>query len=178
MYFETERLLLRPLSLVDYAVFENGEEPDWQGFGITNPYRHLIEGPSPLKHRIRRIKTVPEYSEIALLLAIDKSSSEIFGLAGFHDLPDEKGMIEIGFSIVSEKQNQGFGTELLLGIWTMILKRIDVKILRYTVAPDNAPSIHIIEKYGFELVGQQIDEEDGVDLIYEIDRKKFSEQFL
>ncbi|MEI7930216.1 MAG: hypothetical protein WCH97_01740, partial [Actinomycetes bacterium] len=48
-----------------------------------------------------------------------------------------------------------------------ISKRPDVTILRYTVAPDNGPSIHIINKLGFDKVGEQMDPEDGLELIYE-----------
>jgi RimJ/RimL family protein N-acetyltransferase len=52
-------------------------------------------------------------------------------------------------------------------MWDFIGKRSDVKVLRYTVSPDNAPSMHIIKSLNFELVGEQIDEEDGLELIYE-----------
>jgi RimJ/RimL family protein N-acetyltransferase len=151
--------------MADYCSFEAGLEPSWNG--LTNPYKHLIEGPSPLAFRIPRVKNDPSFADIAIILAINKSSNEVIGSAGFHDFPDEAGMIEIGFGIVPEMQNQGFGQELLIGMWQMICKRPDVKILRYTVAPDNVPSLHIINKLGFTKVGEQIDPEDGLELIYE-----------
>ena len=165
MAFETTRLWCHPISLDEYQSFENGIEPNWDSF--SNPYRHLIEGPSPLVHRIPRVKKSPEFAEIGLVLAVEKSTKEIIGSAGFHDFPNQDGMIEIGFGIVPEKQNQGFGTELLHGMWTMICRRSDVKTLRYTVSPTNAPSLHIISKLGFALIGEQLDEEDGPELIYE-----------
>jgi len=163
--FETDRLRCESLSPADYLSFEAGIEPSWAGF--TNPYRHLIEGPSPLAYRIPRVKKDPSFADIAVVLAINKSTNEVVGSAGFHDFPNEEGMIEIGFGIVLEMQNQGFGQELLIGMWKMICKRTDVKVLRYTVAPDNAPSMHIINKLGFEKVGEQIDPEDGLELIFE-----------
>ena len=52
--FETERLICKPLSLLDYASFELGEEPQWKGF--SNPHRYLVDVPGPLVHRI--LKTV------------------------------------------------------------------------------------------------------------------------
>jgi RimJ/RimL family protein N-acetyltransferase len=45
----------------------------------------------------------------------------------------------------------------------------EVKLLRYTVSPHNEPSIAIITKFGFPLIGEQMDEEDGLELIYEVD---------
>ena len=82
-------------------------------------------------------------------------------------------MIEIGFGIVPERQNLGFGKELLHGMWKMICKEPDVKILRYTVSPENAPSVHIIKNLGFLEVGKQIDDEDGIELIFEMPKEDY-----
>lgn len=169
--FHTERLVCYPLLVSDYSDFAAGREPHWSDF--TNPFKHLIEGPSPLAHRIPRVKTHPLFAEIGLILAVQKSTMQIIGSAGFHDLPDKNGMIEVGFGIVDNKQNNGFGTELLIGMWKMICQRSDVQTLRYTVSPENAPSMHIVKKMGFTLKGEQIDPEDGVELIYEQSVQEF-----
>ena len=105
--------------------------------------------------------------------AVEKVTGEIVGSSGFHDFPDANGMIEIGYGIVPQKQNQGFGKELLLGSWNWIANFPGVKTLRYTVAPDNAPSIHVINSLGFDFKGEQIDPEDGVELIYELEIEKY-----
>jgi RimJ/RimL family protein N-acetyltransferase len=173
MNFKTNRLECFPLTLDDHAEFEAGREPKWNGF--SNPFKHLIEGPNPLVHRIPRVKKDPLFAEIGLVLAI--AGRELIGSAGFHDFPDENGMIEIGFGIVPEKQGIGYGTELLHGMWRAISERPDVKILRYTVSPDNAPSMHIIKKLEFELVGEQMDDEDGLELIYELPIKEYLKNF-
>lgn len=175
MKFETERLFCRSLTLQEYEEFEAGCEPKWNGF--TNPYKCLVEGPSPLKYRIPRVKKDPSFAEIALVIAISKDQKEIVGSAGFHLFPDEEGMIEIGFGIVPEMQNKGYGKELLHGMWLMISSRTDVKTLRYTVTPDNAPSVHIIKSLGFNLVGEQMDEEDGLELIYELPLQEYLQNF-
>jgi [ribosomal protein S5]-alanine N-acetyltransferase len=169
--FETARLRCQSLTLEDYATFEAGNKPNWTGF--TNPYNHLLEEPTPLPFRIPRVKANPEFAEIAIILAISKDRNEVVGSAGFHDFPDENGMIEIGYGIAPEMQNQGFGTELLLGMWKLICARTDVKILRYTVSPDNAPSLHLVRKLGFTEIGVQIDPEDGPELIFEMAKEEF-----
>lgn len=171
LQFSTFRLDCHSLSLDDYATFESGTEPIWNGF--SNPFKHLIEGPSPLAFRIPRVKKEPSFAEIGLIIAVERESKLIIGSAGFHDFPDQNGMIEIGFGIVPEKQKQGFGTELLHGMWEMICKNTDVKILRYTVSPTNSPSLHIIKKLGFIEVGEQIDDEDGVELIFELPKADY-----
>ena len=175
MKFETKRLRCTSLSLLDYAAFEAGEEPKWNGF--SNPHRHLVDVPGPLVHRIPRVKVDPSFAEIGLILAIEKSENIIIGSAGFHDQPDENGMIEIGFGIVPDFHNRGFGKELLHGMWQMIVKDSRVKTLRYTVSKDNGPSMHIIDNLKFNLVGEQIDEEDGPELIFELSTEDYKSRF-
>ena len=170
-FFETQRLLGKSLSLDDYLQLEQGIEPTWMA--EINSYRHLITNPGPLPYRIPRVKSNPEFAKIGLVLAIEKSTGQIIGSAGFHDFPKDLGMIEIGFEIVAERQNQGFGAELLHGMWRAICQRQDVKVLRYTVSPQNAPSLYIIQKLNFELIGEQIDPEDGIELIYEMSKSEY-----
>jgi RimJ/RimL family protein N-acetyltransferase len=169
--FETARLRCQSLTVEDYENFSAGDTPNWTGF--TNPYNHLMEEPTPLRFRIPRVKASPEFAEIAIILAISKESNEVVGSAGFHDFPDENGMIEIGYGIVPRMQNQGLGKELLIGMWKMICTRDDVKILRYTASPDNARSLHIVRKLGFTEIGVQIDPEDGPELIFEMSKEEF-----
>ena len=82
-------------------------------------------------------------------------------------------MIEIGFGIVPEMQGKGFGQELLLGMWKEIIKNPEVQVLRYTVSPENMTSLHIIEKFKFKKVGEQLDPEDGLELIFEMGKEEF-----
>ena len=53
-----------------------------------------------------------------------------------------------------------------------------MRTLRYTVSPDNAPSQAIIRKFGFEHVGQQLDEVDGPEDIYELSAEEYRRRFL
>ena len=171
MEFETARLKCRNLTLSEYDSFETSKVLNWSD--LKDPYGHLAIGPNPLSHRIPRVKKDNKFAEIGLVLAIEKKTNILVGSAGFHDFPNADGMIEIGFGIVPEMQGQGFGQELLIGMWISILKNPEVQVLRYTVSPENKISLHIIEKFQFKKVGEQIDPEDGLELIYEIGAKEF-----
>jgi RimJ/RimL family protein N-acetyltransferase len=52
-------------------------------------------------------------------------------------------------------------------MWDWAALQPDVKFLRYTVSPENVESMAIIKNFGFPLVGEQMDDEDGLELIYE-----------
>jgi hypothetical protein len=45
------------------------------------------------------------------------------------------------------------------------------------VSPENAPSVALVRSFGFAQVGQQIDETDGPEDIYEMARSVFVERF-
>ena len=70
-------------------------------------------------------------------------------------------------------QNKGYAKESLKGMWSWVSQFPEVKTLRYTVSPDNLPSIAVINYFGFEYTGQQIDDEDGPENIYEMSTSDF-----
>jgi RimJ/RimL family protein N-acetyltransferase len=62
-------------------------------------------------------------------------------------------------------------------MWLWVINQPGVKLLRYTVDPNNDASVAVIRKFGFELVGQQIDPEDGPEDIYEMSAEDFRIKF-
>jgi len=110
-------------------------------------------------------------------MAVLREEGVIVGSAGFHDLPDSQGMIEIGLGIEPAFRGRGLAQELLHGMWSWVVQQPGVLTLRYTVSPTNAPSVAIIRKCGFQHVGQQWDEVDGVEDIYELSARDYRRNF-
>jgi RimJ/RimL family protein N-acetyltransferase len=46
-----------------------------------------------------------------------------------------------------------------------------VRLLRLSISPANAPSLAMAAKMGFRHAGEQVDEEDGLELILEVVRE-------
>jgi RimJ/RimL family protein N-acetyltransferase len=86
-------------------------------------------------------------------------------------------MIEIGFGIDAAFQNKGYGKQLLHGMWNWVVKEPGVKTLRYSVSPTNLISKQIIQKLEFDLVGEQLDDVDGVEEIYELSTANYKLRF-
>ena len=106
-----------------------------------------------------------------------KNSEIRVGQMSFHLPPNEVGMIEVGLDVEEEHRGNGFATEALKTLWLWACDQPEVKILRYTVSTANLPSMLIIEKFGFTHVGQQIDEEDGPEEIFEMSVQDFKSKF-
>ena len=121
---------------------------------------------------------ISQFAKYLLRVAVLKQSSTIIASAGFHNAPDPAGMIEIGFGVDNAYQNLGYGQEILHGMWSWVVNDPQVKTLRYTVSPDNLVSLNIIKKLNFNLIGEQIDEKDGLELIYELSSENYIANFL
>ena len=143
------------------------------GETFTNPLRNLIDFQGPLAWRVPQVKADPATNKWFVRWIVLKENREIIGSTSFHGAPDDQGMMEIGLGIETQYQNQGYAKEALLGMWRWVLTFPEVKVLRYTVSPENLPSIAVIKYFGFDFKGQQIDEEDGPEDIYEMDRETF-----
>jgi RimJ/RimL family protein N-acetyltransferase len=161
------------------TLFEDPEDLSiYENKTFSNPYRQLMDDKGPLGWRVPQVKENPRTNKWFVRWIVLTESMEIVGSTSFHGVPDSSGMIEIGLGIDARFHNRGFATEALLGMWRWVLESPEVNILRYTVSPDNGPSIRVINKFGFSLVGQQIDEEDGPEDIYEMSREQFEMKFL
>jgi RimJ/RimL family protein N-acetyltransferase len=143
------------------------------GRNLQNFFNVLVKEPGPLAWRVPQVKKNPEVNKWFVRFIVLKSSREIIGSTSFHGVPDENGMIEIGLSIEEEFRNQGYAREALAGMWIWVSAQPGVKTLRYTVSPDNLPSIAVINFFGFEYKGQQMDEIDGPENIYEMSTVEF-----
>jgi ribosomal-protein-alanine N-acetyltransferase len=171
----TPRLELHHLSAqAIIELFENkNDSVALLGRSITNPYRVLVDSRGPLAWRVPQVKVDPSVNRWFVRYIVLKQSQEVIGSTSFHGVPDADGMMEIGLGIEEAFRNKGYAREALVGMWKWVCAYPEVKTLRYTVSPDNLASIAVINYFGFEYKGQQIDEEDGPENIYEMSTKDF-----
>ena len=172
---ETKHLELHHLSA--QAIIELFEKKSdsvaLAGRNFSNPHRVLVDSSGPLRWRVPQVKVDPSVNKWFVRWIVLKETAEVIGSTSFHGVPDAEGMMEIGLGIEEPFQNKGYAKESLKGMWSWVSQFPEVKTLRYTVSPDNLPSIAVINYFGFEYKGQQIDEEDGPENIYEMSTSDF-----
>lgn len=176
---KTQRLELHHISGANLiTLYENRDDsPILKDANFTNPHRVLVDFQGPLAWRVPQVKADPSCNKWFVRQIVLKESREIIGSTSFHGVPDENGMIEIGLGIEPEFHNQGYAKEALMAMWSWAIEQPGVKSFRYTVSLENAPSIKVIEYFGFPFMGVQIDEEDGPENIYEISVDEFRSKF-
>jgi RimJ/RimL family protein N-acetyltransferase len=97
----------------------------------------------------------------------DERQSLAVGAAGFHGAPDIGGVVEIGYRIDPAHRRRGYARAALETLLARAAREPDVHCVRVSIGPDNLPSSSLALQYGFHQIGEQWDDEDGLELVYE-----------
>lgn len=90
------------------------------------------------------------------------------GRAGFHAPPDPRGMVEVGYAVDPVHRRQGYARATLEALLERASREPAVGVVRASVGLANTASRRLIEQYGFAVVGEQWDDEDGLETIFEV----------
>jgi ribosomal-protein-alanine N-acetyltransferase len=90
----------------------------------------------------------------------------MIGHVGFHGPPDE-GSVEMGYTVFPAHRGHGYAAEAVEGLmgWA---RTHDVMRFVLSIAPANAPSLAVARKLAFKRIGRHIDDEDGLEYIFEL----------
>jgi RimJ/RimL family protein N-acetyltransferase len=98
----------------------------------------------------------------------DEQERVAVGRAGYHGPPDPAGMVEIGYAVDPAYRRRGYARAALESLLERAAREPGVRAVRVTISPENTPSYALAAQYGFTKVGEQWDEEDGLEIIYEV----------
>lgn len=119
------------------------------------------------KYRLGQLRAVPSRAGWLANVVVDADSGQAVGHAGFHGPPDERRMVEIGYSVVPEVRRRGYARAALVELLRRADASPEVAVVRASISPDNKASLATVAGFGFEWVGEQWDEIDGLEHIHE-----------
>ena len=99
--------------------------------------------------------------------AVLRETGRVVGRVGFHAPPDADGAVEIGYSVAPAHRRQGLATEMAVGLIGWGASQ-GARTCIASVRPDNAPSLALIRRLGFVRTGEQMDEIDGLEWVFEL----------
>ena len=102
-----------------------------------------------------------------LLVGPDGRQTAI-GYLNFHGAPDGDGRVEVGYTLLPDARGHGYAIEAVRATFEWATRVHGVTRFRAAVAPDNERSRNLITKLGFRQTGEQWDEVDGLELVYEL----------
>jgi len=160
----TERLelvSLEPVFLANMLVAKPGPDP-----GFVDPAGFLRGAEDVVRLRLKQIETSPDVAPWLLRALVLREECVAVGFIGFHAAPDERGMVEIGYEVLPSFQRRGYGREAATALIAWAARQ-GARTVRACVSPENVASLALLGQLGFALVGEQLDEEDGRELVFE-----------
>jgi RimJ/RimL family protein N-acetyltransferase len=104
----------------------------------------------------------------------DEDQHLAVGRAGYHGPPDTGGMVEIGYAVDPPYRRRGYARAALESLLRRAAAEEAVRTVRVSISPDNTASYDLVARYGFRAVGEQWDDEDGLEIVYEVSADSFS----
>lgn len=127
-----------------------------------------------LRLRLKQMQNDPESQQwLARAVVLREPRRAMIGHAGFHGPPGLNGpqrsdALEVGYSILPPYRGRGYATEAVAALMTWAREERGIRRFVASVSPANEPSLAIVRKLGFVQTGDQWDEEDGLELVFEL----------
>ena len=108
-----------------------------------------------------------------------RKSKEMIGFIGFHTRPNPEYLhslapnaIELGYTIFLPYRRYGFCEEAIGGLLNWAVQKHPLDNFIASVSPTNIASTALVKKLGFKKIGEQIDEVDGLEFVYQLPVEK------
>ncbi len=129
---------------------------------------------SPHKQmRLEQVRANPALEPWLERAIVLRATQTMIGSIAFHMAPEPEpvrplgpGGVEFGYTIFPPFRRQGYATEASRALMNWAQQQ-GVSRFILTISPENQPSLRIAAQLGFVKIGFQIDEEDGLEEIYE-----------
>ena len=134
--------------------------------GMADDLEHFIV------YRLAQLAVDPmmiEWLGRAMTLADESGRRQVIGTIGFHGPPDALGRLEVGYRVEMAFRRQGYAIEAVRALFDWAAGRHGVTRFLASISPGNVASRSLTATLGFREIGSQMDEIDGLELIFEVD---------
>jgi len=146
------------------------------GLGAIVPptWPPMYVDPPALEYTLDRLAAGPDQAGWWMhfvVLVDDEEGRTLVGSGGFKGPPSDDGTVEVGYGIVSDHQRRGYASE---AVHRLLSRAFSFPAVRRAIAetlPELAPSIGVLHKCGFRLIGEG--SEPGV-IRFELTRAEFT----
>ena len=134
-----------------------------------------LDAPS-LEYTLARLAEGPDNAGWWLHLVVLKGAGEsrtLIGSGGYKGPPSADGTVEVGYGIVSDHRRRGYASEATRGLLAHAFAMPAVRRVIAETLPELTPSIGVLEKCGFRLIGEG--SEPGV-IRFELSRAEYARE--
>ena len=173
MAIETDHLRMTPYSPEHLLALIEGDERFEERFGLSaaEGLRAFIVSDEVSPAWLARLRASSAADPwVHGFAVVHRESRSVIGNVSFKGPPDEEGMVEIAYGIVSAFQGRGYATEAAEAGVAFAFADGRVRLVRAHTLPTTNASTRVLEKCGFEHTGEVVDPEDG--LVWRWERNK------
>ena len=165
----TERLRLQLLGPEAIRALLAGDRPTAERLtGVPIPPEFGVDADRPfLKVQLSRIEQMPQGQAWMVRLVRLQQSGAVIGSIGFHGPPALVGRAEMGYTIFEPWRRQGYALEGARALLDWAARQGAPSVF-LSIGRGNAASLAIARRLGFRQVGEQEDEVDGRELVFEL----------
>jgi [ribosomal protein S5]-alanine N-acetyltransferase len=120
------------------------------------------------QRRVSQVAADPSSARWVARAVVAEPEGVVVGHAGFHGPPDQAGMVEVAYSVDPACRRRGYARAMLAALLRRAAAEPAVRTVRATISPGNVASLATISGFGFTEAGEQWDDEDGRELIFEL----------
>ncbi|WP_299157235.1 GNAT family N-acetyltransferase [uncultured Tenacibaculum sp.] len=157
MIFETQRLVIRKLELLDLEGFFKLESNPLVLQYATGDVKTLLECEKELKNLIEKYDE--ENNDFWIYTIEHKLNNEFLGTVAL--VKDDEGNDEIGYRFIQEYWGNGYATEICEALINYC-KSIGMKKLIGCVVDENIASAKILERFNFKEVEKFVSDDIGL----------------
>ncbi len=129
-----------------------------------------------IRRRMEQLQQEPSLQPWLMRAIGLRQQRQMVGHIGFHTRPGPEYLreiapagVEYGYTVYGPFRRQGYAREACAALMKWAYAAEGVREFVITISPENIASRRLAEGFGFEQVGSQMDEEDGLELIYRLD---------
>ena len=153
-----EALMARDLAAAEEAM--GAHVPAW----LPDQLEHFLQ------YRLAQLAVDPSIREWlgrSMVLIDDAGRRRVVGTIGFHGPPDPLGRAEIGYSVDPVYRRRGLAREAVRAMFDWAASTHGVGRFVASISPTNEPSLRLAKGFGFVQTGEQMDDIDGLELVFE-----------
>lgn len=148
---ETARLTVRPLTEDDASFYlAMLSDPDFKRHIADRGVRDLQAALANMRDRVFASYDAHGFG---MWLVLRRDTGEPVGMAGLVKR-DFLADVDLGYAFLPSGRGAGYATEVCRGVMEFASEAYGIRRLAAIVAPDNDPSIRVLERLGFKRAGR------------------------
>jgi ribosomal-protein-alanine N-acetyltransferase len=132
-----------------------------------------VLGERTLRRRLAQMETDPGHRPWLLRAIVERRTRVMCGRIGFHAPPAPVHVadtvadgVELGYEVAPVFRRRGYAREAALALMRWAFEMHGQRVFVLSISPENGPSLAMARALGFIEHGSQMDDEDGLELVF------------